>query len=283
MAANWGILQPVDTVGAVEKGWNDFQQKRTDNALAAYVQNPQDVASFNELAKRDPRLAYQVRNQQQEFDLKRSKYEQDANAARLEQAKAASKILSLIAPDGSNYTQILEAARSVGVDVGDAPDAYDANWVKRHSIINQAFAESSDGLTTDAKNFTLASGLRQGDPGFMEGFADFLSQKAAQPYTGSQGETRIYAPQLFPPRQSAPQPQPVDAQAAGPILGNAYRKKAITAEDAARVRQSLGPGGQAQFEQWKQKNGIRVIVRTGTAADGRRVVQFEDGSIDYGD
>ncbi len=78
------------------------------------------------------------------------------------------------------------------------------------------------------------------------------------------------------------QPGTVNEQGAASILGNASRAKKITQAEANVIRQSLGPQGQASFEKWLTDNSIKIIVRTGTAPDGRRVVQFQDGTVDYG-
>ena len=66
------------------------------------------------------------------------------------------------------------------------------------------------------------------------------------------------------------------------ILGNASRSKQITQAEANVIRQSLGPNGQAKFNEWMKNNSIKIIVRTGTAPDGRRVVQYQDGTVEYG-
>lgn len=67
------------------------------------------------------------------------------------------------------------------------------------------------------------------------------------------------------------------------ILATAQQQQTITAPEARVIRRSLGENGQTAFERWREENGIRVIMRTGTDANGRRVVQFEDGSVEYAD
>lgn len=67
------------------------------------------------------------------------------------------------------------------------------------------------------------------------------------------------------------------------ILRNASGSKTVTKQEADVVRQSLGKNGQAAFNNWLKQNQIRVIVRTGKAPDGRRVVQYQDGTVEYGD
>lgn len=85
--------------------------------------------------------------------------------------------------------------------------------------------------------------------------------------------------EMEPPAQK---PQTVDENGAASILGNASRSKRITQAEANVIRQSLGPEGQAKFGKWLTDNNIKIIVRTGTTPDGRRVVQYQDGTIEYG-
>lgn len=53
-------------------------------------------------------------------------------------------------------------------------------------------------------------------------------------------------------------PPPISANQAGDTLGAAYRSKSITQQEAATIRKSLGPNGQAAFEQWMRDNNIVI-------------------------
>jgi hypothetical protein len=85
-----------------------------------------------------------------------------------------------------------------------------------------------------------------------------------------------------PSMEGGQQPTPVTPQGVAGILGGATRSKMITQAEANVVRQSLGRNGQSAFQKWITENRIKIIVRAGTAPDGRRVVEFEDGTIEYG-
>jgi hypothetical protein len=85
-----------------------------------------------------------------------------------------------------------------------------------------------------------------------------------------------------PSMEGGQQPTPETPQGAAGILASAARSKTITQAEANVVRQSLGKNGQTAFQKWITENRIKIIVRTGTAPDGRRVVEFEDGTIEYG-
>jgi hypothetical protein len=69
------------------------------------------------------------------------------------------------------------------------------------------------------------------------------------------------------------------------ILQEAQTSKQITQAESAVIKQTLGlgPNGAKQYEAWLKDNGIREIVRTGTDANGRKVVQYADGTVDYAD
>lgn len=66
-----------------------------------------------------------------------------------------------------------------------------------------------------------------------------------------------------PPASVAPAPaQPITDAEAGPILHQASVSKTIAAADAERVRNSLGPNGQAHFDDWMKQNGIAIAQDT---------------------
>lgn len=75
------------------------------------------------------------------------------------------------------------------------------------------------------------------------------------------GPAPIAAPAPAQP-MSATQPG-LTAQEAAPILRRAAQSQTISPEDANRVRQSLGPDGQARFEQWMTNNNIVVQQPSG--------------------
>lgn len=56
-------------------------------------------------------------------------------------------------------------------------------------------------------------------------------------------------------------PGAAEAALAGQALNAAAQSNTITPEDAARVRESLGPNGQAAFQQWMRRNNITIESR----------------------
>lgn len=84
--------------------------------------------------------------------------------------------------------------------------------------------------------------------------------------------------------QSQPQAQqtaPMTNDQGGAILSNAAKTNAISGADAARVRQSMGPGGQAAFSKWLQDNNIKIHVSTPQEAGqlpSGTVIMLPDGT-----
>lgn len=61
-----------------------------------------------------------------------------------------------------------------------------------------------------------------------------------------------------PADRSAWEPVAMGNEQGGALLGAAARSNTITPDEAARIRQSLGPGGQSAFEAWLRNNNISV-------------------------
>jgi uncharacterized protein YjgD (DUF1641 family) len=100
-----------------------------------------------------------------------------------------------------------------------------------------------------------------------------------------QGQTYVGPASLAPgaARWQAKGTPEKPVQSAVDIGTKAQDEGVITQAEADVVRQSLGPKGQAKFEQWLGRNKIKVIARTGTAPNGRRVVEYTDGTVEYAD
>lgn len=88
------------------------------------------------------------------------------------------------------------------------------------------------------------------------------------------------------PQQPAPQaPQANPQEAATAALRGASSRGYVLPEEEAAIKAGLRPdgAGQAAYEGWLKNNGIKRVTRTGTAPDGRKVVQLEDGTTQYAD
>lgn len=104
-----------------------------------------------------------------------------------------------------------------------------------------------------------------------------------------EGKGTYIGPPSMAPGAARWQPQQPEQGNTGPtaqgipqIMKKASEAKTITQAEANVIKQSLGPNGQGRFNDWLKSQNIRVIVRTGTAPNGRRVVQYQDGTVEYG-
>ena len=291
MNALAGLMNPAAIGQGVQNAFEMGQQKReaadAKNALSQYAVNPDSEENFANLAKYHPDVAIQQRGARQ-------KAQQEQQLAQLRQRalggdrQAAQQLATL---DTQAYNRMDDQQRAE-VDKTD-----DALAEAMFAIVQLPEEQRGQAWDYYADQFQRPDMKGQYSPQMMnvltarQGIQERF-QKFQQPNYTPVGEGGLAGFQYGQPMQgggnmapqAAPQGQPAMAPAeAGPILQNAQATGAITAEDANRVRQSLAPQGAQAFEEWKAKNGIRVIARTGTDASGRKVAQFEDGTLDYAD
>jgi hypothetical protein len=133
---NWNALQAPDIGGAFNQGYQQGQQRRreeaTDNALRALIANPNDPNVVNDLARYDPRMAYEVQGQQQAA----MRTQQEA-AARRGAARGDPQALEELAGiNFQDYLKLDERSRKAykeGIDtianvalMADTPEEWDA-------------------------------------------------------------------------------------------------------------------------------------------------------------
>lgn len=211
-------------------------------------------------------------------DLSRARIETQLNAykntpGKEKEAKAAEALLKSfdIDPEYLMTTMSIQLAQSdeklykTLFDAGEKPTTFqqDFNFIKK-TFGEGAAAEFAQFGRSGIVSIPLGDGRTYVGPPSMAPGASRWQQQPEMP-----------APTETPPVKPN--------QGIETVLGEASGTKKITKEEADVVRQSLGKNGQASFEQWLTNNKIKVITRTGTAADGRRVVQYQDGTVEYGD
>lgn len=88
---------------------------------------------------------------------------------------------------------------------------------------------------------------------------------------------------LSPVQQGGGQPAPerIGVDEAEQIFARSKQAGAITPEDFARMAEGRSGPAALVMKNYLKSQGIKIIKRTGTAPDGRRVVEFEDGTIEY--
>lgn len=139
---NWNILRPVDIGGAFQQGMEQGRQRRAeseiDKQLAAMAQNPNAPIS-NELMKFAPREAYALQQQRA----------QQAKAAQQQRRVELTDMAKLFGSvtDEASYQRGLAVARNWGIDVSEAPQAYDPNWVAEQKMLTEAFIRDPEQLT----------------------------------------------------------------------------------------------------------------------------------------
>ena len=84
--------------------------------------------------------------------------------------------------------------------------------------------------------------------------------------------------------RGTPPPQTPAPPAIAPetALRNATARGYVLPDEAAAIKANLGGNGQAVFDGWLQQNNVKVVTRTGTS-NGRKVIQFSDGTTQYAD
>ena len=196
------------------------------------------------------------------------------------------------------YRQRAEAAANSGMDglakkFADAAQFAEANPDEAAMMTRMKyFSMDEEGYKTlfDSKDTDPTS--MQKDFAFIaEKFGDDAAAEFAQYGRGGVVSVPLGNGQTYVgPAASAPgasrwreSGRPAEVQSAPDILEAADKTKRITAAEADVVRKSLGTNGRGAFNKWMRENQIKVIARTGTASDGRRVVQYQDGTIEYAD
>jgi hypothetical protein len=284
----WGLSGGNNALGMFQMGAQIGQNLRQrqedrarDDALRSYASNPQAPNALAPVIQADPRLGLQLQQQRAEQASQQA-------ATQQQQRRADMPILSRLldhATDETTYQQARQAAASYGIDVSGIPANYDANWVGQQKMLLKAVQtpQGQEALSTAGRQ-AMDLGYRPGTPEFTQITRQLVEASLAQAYTGSQGETRLYTPQIGGPGQVQGGPQvgtieegyrfkggnPADPSAWEPVMSNeqggatlsaASQSRSITAEEAARIRQSLGPNGQSAFESWLRDNNIVIGAR----------------------
>lgn len=290
MAVNWNAPGPQNNalsyfqLGAqmgdrlrVRKEQREDRQREQEgrNALAAYATNPNDEG-FAAAVQYDPRSAFAVR-----ADVRQN--QADERTQTQQRMKQVSRLFQGVTPE--NYGQRVSIASEMGLDVSGVPPQYDPAWVERQGQIYSFLAEKPEALSTAGKQ-AMDMGYQPGTPQFNEVVQKIIEEGLAQPYLDEEGKTRLHIPRLgrqspaaggIPPEAIAAlqrgegtaeqfdemfgagaAAQAMGGRSGGQILSGASQSQVISRADAARVRQSLGPNGQAAFEQWLRDNNIVV-------------------------
>jgi len=262
------------------------------------TQKSESQAAYDRLAKINPRLAMQAQDRVAGQEAARAKLMQEQRAANI-RTKAAQG-------DPAALQQL------VGIDF-DSWKALDANQRKLVADQNSYIGQSALRISQLPPEQRAAAWDQVIDNGVARGFKELAEKrgqysdkaltdaidgaglvekflKLAEPdwrvvpeggvIVNARDPSAIASLNGAPPPQQAPTPTTVAPETA---LRNATARGYVLPDEAASIKANLGSNGQAAFEGWLEQNKVKMVTRTGTAPDGRKVVQFSDGTTQYAD
>lgn len=271
MAVNWGIGAPVN-VGAMftqgfEHGQQQAKERATDNALAAYAQNPNDPNAVNALMRVNPRIGFQLhqdqqKNQKQErvkqLTMKVAQGDHSALPELLFEAPEIwTRLDKKIQDEQVAATQYMANA---GLQIGQMPEGQrSAAWdgyVKQAEAAGMDVPAQYERYTPQAFNAAMA---------FADKMKEFLASQKIDWKSVPLGATLVPMNAGTGERLDVPQTQGGGDQAvdltpeqAAPIIQSAQQSGTIRQVDAQAIIKTLGPNGRQAFQQWMQKHNVRV-------------------------
>ena len=262
------------------------------------TQKSESQAAYERLAKINPRLAMQAQDRVAGQEAARAKLMQEQRAADL-RTKAAqgdpAALQQLVGIDFDSWKELGADQRQRVKDINEytgqaalrisqlPPEQRAAAWdqvidngvargfkelaEKRGQYSDKALTDAIDGAGLVEKFLKLAE-------------PDWRVVPEGGVIVNARDPSAIASLNGAPPPQQAPTPTTVAPETA---LRNATARGYVLPDEAASIKANLGSNGQAAFEGWLEQNKVKMVTRTGTAPDGRKVVQFSDGTTQYAD
>ena len=181
---NWGLagnsggfqnaLAQGYQMGSAIKQRNEERQR--ENALAAYAADPNAEGAYGNLAKADPRLAIQVRGQQQEQMAAQQKQQRDLMPSLAKLAEQATI---------DNWPQVRQAAAQLGVDPSVLPEQFDQGWLDQQKMVMAALGSPA------GREALSTAGKIAADMGFKPGTPEY-NAKVAEVWKADQIKTVPY-------------------------------------------------------------------------------------------
>jgi hypothetical protein len=200
MAVNWGLAG---------NGNNALQM------FGVGAQMGQNLVDRRE-AREDRNALLQMR--QQEMDARAAERVAIQQRQQREDKRADLPFLTRLldsATDEATYQNARAVAQEYDVDIAGAPETFgDGSWVaqQRQVLRTLQTPRGQEALSTAGKQ-AVDAGLQPGTPEFTAAVRQIITAGMAQPYMGSQGETRLYTPDPFGgggQAQGGPQPGAVE-------------------------------------------------------------------------
>lgn len=275
-----GVVQNI--VGMVRDVNDRRQNARIDDALRNYLTDP--VASIEGVMDVSPRAGIALNRQRIEDDAATAAAKTAAAKARAERIRGGAALLRGL-PEGTNYAEVIAQSgpsfQALGLDESDIGAL--SNMAQSGINFAAMDDEAWDAMLKDKYTSTVAT------PGahVLRG-GQVIDRVPFAPRTvttrGGDGSSRT---DVFDPTTMTWNPEPRAAEdyadpgdgggpvhtdtsalsddEGGAILEEAFASKVIGRSQAQTIRDSMGAGGGAEFNNWLQRNGIRV-VDDGTAA-----------------
>lgn len=141
------------------------------------------AGAWNALFQADPRLAYQLRQQEQR---------QQADQREQQQAGMLSvgKMLRAAKADPSRYGQIRAAAAQNGIDISRVPETYDPAWVDQQLMFVDSMEKDGGAQISGIKRELIDAGYVDGSPELAAAMRNVISSKYASEYVDEKGNTR---------------------------------------------------------------------------------------------
>lgn len=262
---NWGMLQGPSVPDALQAGLQTGQR----NALLHRDIQMQDEAMNMRRAEAQRQAGRDARQERMELSQDQQRF-----------VVTGARVIEQVRPqDQAGWDRARSTMQQLGFDVSEVPPQFDPNYASQVVEAARAITDHSVQPQSNAAKQAVDMGYRPGTPEFQTVVRQIIEAGMTQPYTGSGGETRVYTPRIGGPAQSGPQPgaiedgyrfkggNPADPsswepvmtdQQGGQALSAAAGSQVISPQEAERVRQSLGPNGQAAFQDWLRRNNITI-------------------------
>jgi hypothetical protein len=246
---------------------------------------PGAAGGFQNALSTGLQLGQMVRQQKQENALMQQRQQQiDAQINRSRQEAADRKLAQLpkvvglleTVNDDAGYQRVRQiAGQEFQFDLSGVPETYDPNWMAQNLPVLKVLADPAklDELDRDLERL----GFPKGAPGRQEAARELILFGRGKAVTTADGRAAVEMPTIALPGQAGQQ-QPTIQNTPAPALGPNGMPTVLTREQYQAVEAARGTAATAE---WAMRNNIKVIARTGTDANGRRVIQYNDGTIDY--
>lgn len=172
-----------------------------NNALANFgygVQLGQGIADRRE-AREQRNALLQMR--EQEMAARQQQQEQQARQQQQQQRRADLPMLGKLldyAQDEPTYQQARQVAQQYGIDTSGLPETFDPNWIgQQRQVVQMLQTPQGQEALSNAGKQAMDAGFQPGTPEYTAVVRQIITASMAQPYMGSQGETRLYTPDVF--------------------------------------------------------------------------------------